>query len=145
MFQSLKEKYISEWINQERITYSYDENNSLLTELTEIWQNQWFPEYLKTFTYDINKNIATGKSEIMENINWIPFLNYFDFEFKNNTYFSIYDVYRFEATYSQYVSSPIIKNAHTEIIISPNPTTNYIKIENAKSTILNIMIQMDKS
>jgi hypothetical protein len=120
---------------EERLTYTYDSNDNLITETREEWDSGtgWIYDYRKTFEYDINNNITGGYFEEWDNT-WIPVNEYIKIDYddypKSLNKYLIFDplCYRFEATYKSITG---IKSKETEEIRKafPNPFSDLLQIE----------------
>ena len=62
----------SNWIDSDKITYTYDVNNNMIEYLWQDWDGSNWVNYWKyTYTYDMNNNLIEGIEQNWNGSNWV--------------------------------------------------------------------------
>jgi hypothetical protein len=74
MLSYLRERWKDEqWLNYTRETYTYDANGNELSHLTEGWkEEQWVNNFRYSYAYDENSNTTLIFSETWDSSKWVP-------------------------------------------------------------------------
>jgi len=143
----------STWENSFIHNYSYDVNGNMLSDVEEIFQNNIWVNFIRfIYTYDANENSLTGELEGWQNINWQPYQSqYWYISLYSNMIktYNIYNIYRYEASYTSLISGVDNKYAKSNsITVYPNPANSSFTIKsyenNTTLKILNISGQLLK-
>lgn len=149
-------KIIFKWLNKKwkkqlKIDKKYDDRNNLTSITTNIWiDNKWNNHTRVKYEYNQWNNMISGLSEKWDNSVWIPndiyfyikpnenILNTLNYKCKLPERKIAVFAYKINLDYENITKVEQHKRISNHIIISPNPTTDYINI-NTNVVILNSM------